>query len=145
MTYFKLDLKESGIHGKGLFAQEPIARGSLVLNWTHNAKIVREAEHLEKWSQGLSAHTIRLAGDLYIYADELTDQDHVNHSENPNLLCHCGLLFARKDIAVGEELTLDYHYLNSAKQVDVVQGYPAKFSLMTSAQELLQLFESENQ
>jgi len=141
VIFFKLDLRESTIHGKGLFAGEAIPRGSIVVNWLdERPKFVREHEHLELIKDPiLSRSSIRLAGDHFIYGDELEETDHINHSDDPNLLYFAGVLYAKKEIAVGDELTIDYRYLNSEHEHDVVKGYGARYALLTSAQELLAL------
>jgi hypothetical protein len=144
MNYFKFETRDSQIHGRGTYAMEVIPRGQVVVNWLTDGKFIREAEHLAFLGDPVrSKSSIRLAGDIFIYGEELGETDYINHSDKPNLLYHCGLLFSRRQIEIGEELTLDYHYLNSMQEHDVVSGYEPRYALMTSAQELLQILSPE--
>ncbi len=72
----------------------------------------------------------------------------MNHSEKPNLLYHCGILFALRNIRAGEELTVDYRYflspndanpVHDTKTGKVIKGFNAKKSLRESTKELIKL------
>ena len=102
--------KPSKIHGNGFFAIAPIAKGEVVaVKMGHvidkptldtNQRVVRDSE-------------VQIADGLYLAP--LTDEEfprsmiHYNHSCEPN--CGMGgniLVVAMRDIAEGEELTVDY-------------------------------------
>jgi len=82
-----LGIYDSKLHGKGLFAKEPIPEDHLV---THS-------------------HTHRVIGDEI---DRLPLGGFINHSNTPNAsLARAGnkyYLHIVEDIKVGEEITLDY-------------------------------------
>ncbi len=74
--------------------------------------------------------------------------DFINHSDDPTLLYHCGLGFARRNMTRGEEITCDYRFFDTEHSdnfIDILTGQkllkkrPAKDLLVASATELLQL------
>jgi SET domain-containing protein len=144
MTPHKLVKKESPIHGYGLFAKQSIPRGELVINWLNDPMIelVREPEHLERIKNNplVNQTGIRLVGDIFLHGWLLADTDYVNHSDDPNLIYSQGLCFSKRNIAYGEELSVDYRFLNSIEQTDVVRGYSATEALRRSGLELQELF-----
>lgn len=142
MNYFKLERKVSPIAGEGLFAGELIPKGRMVINWLDaDTTFVREEEHLKMISDPIiNKSSIRLIGDIFILGDVLGETDYINHSDTPNLVYFQGLCFSGRDIPVGEELTLDYRFLNAESQEDVVLGYSAKKALLESTQKMVELF-----
>jgi SET domain-containing protein len=117
MIQVKTYIDKSPIHGIGLFANEPIAAGTLIWRFT---------EGVDRWVEyhtikDLMPHELDFIDNAATYDDE-TDSyclvgDNIrfmNHSNEAN----CGEtddtsdtdleLFALRDIAKGEELTLDY-------------------------------------
>lgn len=88
-------VKESAIHGKGLFAAQKIQSGALI--GTIEYKPVTDDGPYVLW---LDAETgIRVDSDL----------KYINHNPNPNA-CYCEDLdvVALRDINEGEEITHDY-------------------------------------
>jgi len=93
----------SGTHGQGVFAEEPIQAGALIIVFT--GPLLRYAQ------TSPSTYALQIARDLYIGASGGMD-DLINHSCEPN----AGLsirgtaadLRAIRDIAVGEEILFDY-------------------------------------
>lgn len=103
-------LAPSSIHGLGVFATQPIPKGTVV--WDFDAPVdqaihVNGVRILSPWVQKYVAtygyregNTIILCGD---------DARYFNHSKTPN--CRSGYgteTVAIRDIAAGEELTDDY-------------------------------------
>lgn len=88
-------VKDSGIHGKGLFAARKIQRGDLIGNITYNP--VTEDGPYVLW----------IDTEVGIQVD--CDLRYINHSKDPNA-CYCEDLevVALKDIKAGEEITHDY-------------------------------------
>jgi len=88
-------VKESGIHGKGLFATHKIQRGDLI--GTIEYKPVTEDGPYVLW---LDAETGILVE---------CDLKYINHNAKPNA-CYCEDLevVALRDINEGEEITHDY-------------------------------------
>lgn len=106
----KAAVKESRIHGKGLFAIEPIAKGEIVcIKGGHifNRQTLREVMEL------VGPAEIQIAEDFFI--GPLSEQEREpsmifsNHSCEPNIGVQGQIVFvALRDIAAGEELTHDW-------------------------------------
>lgn len=127
MIFFKTGVRDSGISGKGIFALEPIPRGAIIGDLTFDAKIITEEAYQQAQRDGnlhMIKCAIRVAGSLYVYTTPprlsegiLDNEDYINHSTNPNMLYHCGLLFALRAIQPDEELTADYQFLLAPQDV----------------------------
>ena len=118
----------------------------------HNNLIMTEAEYQDAQRRGehlIIQSAVRLVGDYFVYNGEITDEEYINHSETPNMLYHCGILFAKRPIAVGDELTVDYKYFLATNDVCAfddrdsgreVTGLNAKEALLQSCREVMELF-----
>ena len=156
MDLIKVKVCESPLHGMGVFAEEDIKKSKIISIWIDDAIIITQAEYLDKQAQGdeiAIKSAVKLVDDLFMYypnSDPSEDPfTYINHSENENVLYHCGILFAKRDIKKGEELTINYRYIlarndycklkdtTSKKFIDGVEGRTA---LIASAKELLDLF-----
>jgi SET domain-containing protein len=106
----KTEVRDSGIHGKGLFAVQSIAEGEVVAvkggyildggTWTELEKVLGPAE-------------IQLDEDLFIAPVDPAERDgamlYTNHSCDPNIAIQGQIvLVAMRDIDAGEELTHDW-------------------------------------
>ncbi|HUY00243.1 MAG TPA: SET domain-containing protein [Candidatus Deferrimicrobium sp.] len=106
-----LIVKDSGIHGKGLFSTVDIAEGSKI--FVIEGEAISEEECIKREADG----------NVYIFWNESNYIDtsmtnkikYINH----NCDCNCDvldndeeslLLVAYRDIKAGEELTIDYGY-----------------------------------
>lgn len=112
MTYFspKTEKRTSGIHGRGLFVREPIARGELVV--MKGGYVMTRAQRDEA-ERRLGPAEIQITEDLYIGVVRQEEVEggmiHLNHSCEPNLGVKGQIAFvALRDIDPGEELTCDY-------------------------------------
>ncbi len=106
----KTEVRPSAIHGKGLFAREPIAadeiaavKGGYVLDAARWAEL--EAE--------LGSAEIQIAEDFFIAPVRQAEREgsmlYTNHSCDPNLAIEGQIVFvALRDIVAGEELTHDW-------------------------------------
>ena len=111
LTYLspKTVVRESPIHGRGLFARSPIAAGEIVcIKGGH----IFDREELKKLHR-LGSAEIQVSEDLFI--GPTTDEDREgsmifsNHSCDPNIGVQGQIVFAAmRDIAAGEELTHDW-------------------------------------
>ena len=106
----------STIHGIGVFAAAPIAKGTAVWRFAKGLDMEFSPDVVD----GLPAH-VRTFFSHYGYLDRnvkriilcFDDARFVNHSDAPNLETEYaqdpyGLDVALRDIAAGEELTMDY-------------------------------------
>jgi SET domain-containing protein len=109
-------LAQSPIHGFGVFATEPIAQGTPVWRFAKGLDMEFEAAIVDT----LPAH-VRTFFSHYGYLDRnvsriilcFDDARFVNHSDRPNVATDYGqdtygIDVALRDIAAGEELTMDY-------------------------------------
>jgi hypothetical protein len=106
----KTEVRNSRIHGKGLFARAAIARGEIV---------AAKGGHIlngEQWTaieKDLGAAEIQISEDLFIapFSKEQRQGSMVytNHSCEPNIAIQGQIVFvAMREIARGEELTHDW-------------------------------------
>jgi SET domain-containing protein len=99
---------ESKIHGEGVFAAAPIARGEKLMEFggllINGADVATELYRARSvWSVGDDAYVGLLESDPEPSLDE-----NLNHSCDPNAWLDDEVtLTARRDIAAGEEITLD--------------------------------------
>ena len=103
----KAEVKEANIHGKGLFAKEPILEGEKVVIWggsnytDKNGAIEQEknGKLVMQWDEDLFSFEDRGEDDTYF----------INHSCDSDLwMTDAFTLVARKNIEVGQEITADY-------------------------------------
>jgi SET domain-containing protein len=152
MFLYKVETRESAIAGRGVYAMEAVPEGAVIGLFNQNTLIMTEAEYQDAQRRGeqlVIQSAVRLIGDYFVYNSEFTDEEYINHSETPNMLYHCGILFANKPIAVGDELTVDYKYFLATNDVcgfddrdtgEEVTGLSAREALLQSARELIELF-----
>ena len=107
----KTQVRESKIHGRGLFATTDIAKNEIVA--VKGGHIISREELREKITPRLGPVEIQIDDDLFIAP--VTDEEreasmlYSNHSCNPNLGMRGEItLVAMRDIRAGEELTHDW-------------------------------------
>jgi uncharacterized protein len=107
----KTEVRESKIHGRGLFATENIAKDEIVA--VKGGHIVDREMLREKITPGLGPVEIQIDDDLFIAP--VTDEErelsmlYSNHSCDANLGIRGEITFAAiRDIRAGEELTHDW-------------------------------------
>lgn len=91
-------IARSGIHGRGLFAAEPIKKGDWIGTY-EGPRTMRDGKYV-----------------LWIYEDDdsyygIAGKNHmrfINHSKRPNAIFYGSECYALKKIAVGEEICFDY-------------------------------------
>lgn len=111
-TYFsaKVEKRVSAIHGRGLFAHQDIARGEIVV--VKGGYVMTRAQR-DEVSLELGPAEIQITEELHIGPITSHQRErgmmHLNHSCEPNLGLQGQIVFvAMRDIAAGEELTIDY-------------------------------------
>jgi SET domain-containing protein len=111
MLLVKTYLGPSTIHGIGLFAAEPIARGTVI--WRYDDRIDRRFTQAERDALpeparsyiAIHAYPQRTGSDVYNLDGD--NARFMNHSDTPNTDCTVDTI-ATCDIAAGEELVCDY-------------------------------------
>ncbi|MCB9822392.1 SET domain-containing protein-lysine N-methyltransferase [Candidatus Nomurabacteria bacterium] len=98
-----VEVKESTISGKGLFANALIPKGSVVLAWKPKILTKQEANKLPVDEQ---KHYLYPDGDKMIWMQP--PERFVNHSCEPNTHVEGQCDVASRDIQPGEEITSDY-------------------------------------
>ena len=98
--------------GKGLFLDEAVSRGRVILApdnihtvWTES----RLREHSEDSLEVRSS--VRWFESHFSITPEWSDECYVNHSYAPTALWHLGFVFALTDLEAGTDVTMDYRYV----------------------------------
>jgi uncharacterized protein len=107
----KTEVRQSPIHGKGLFTTAGIAKGEIVM--IKGGHVITRAILEREVTPKLGPVEIQIGDDLFIApvtADEREGSRlYSNHCCEPNLGLRGNIIFvARRDIAAGEELTHDW-------------------------------------
>lgn len=112
MNYFsdKVIKNSSRIHGRGLFAIAAIAKGEIVVV---KGGVVMSRARRDELEKTLGPFDVQIGDDLFIGPDTPQTLEagmmNLNHSCDPNVVFEGQITFvAWRDIAAGEELTLDY-------------------------------------
>lgn len=114
----KVEIRESKLGGKGLFAKNKISKGEVVVDYIGGpGKFMRTKEADELYKKG-NDFMIQVDNDMFFVAtnnNELEEADFLNHSCDPN----CGItgrlkIVATRDIESGEEITFDYAMTESS-------------------------------
>jgi hypothetical protein len=98
--------------GKGLFVDEPVLRGRVIVAPDHVHTVLTEAELRRYPADSREVESsVRWFEDRYSLTPEWTDECYVNHSFAPTALWHLGFIFALAVLAPGTEVTMDYRYV----------------------------------
>jgi hypothetical protein len=117
--------------GQGLFLDERVARGSVVVAPDAIPRTYTFAEigALPDRESALAA-TVRWFEDRFTVTPEWPDECYVNHSFSPTGLWHLGFIFAARDLEPGVELTVDYRHL-------LAEGQPEEFVDAETGREII--------
>lgn len=107
----KVEVRSSGIHGKGIFAKEPLSQGETVAIWGGNYVSKFEADRAKTSNPDLRIRQID--DDVFeIFTRKAAGNDPTyfqNHSCDPNTWMENEVtIAAKRRIEGGEELTIDY-------------------------------------
>ena len=112
MFLIRTSIGPSTIHGNGVFACEPITAGQTIWRFHPPFDQVFSEDDLEglptaaqEFIDAYAYRSLQLGGKLVLSGD---NAKFLNHSGNPNTEEHPFASIARRDIAVGEEITCDY-------------------------------------
>ena len=135
-----LNVQRSKIHNYGLFAKNGFGKGEFVVEY--QGEILREtiADEREKRAEragngdGGSCYMFRLDEDHVIDATLKGNcARFINHSCNPNCTCRMVeddnrrkhiMIIAKREIAVGEEITYDYQFAVESEKLACLCGAP---------------------
>jgi len=123
---YKMTLRQSGIHGWGVYAGEPIPAKRKVIEYT-GERISRRETKRRSEIQNKQIYLFTL--DNYWTLDGASGgsgAEYINHSCDPNLYTwiHKGhiLYMSARSIKKGEELTVDYHFSKDIEEVPCFCG-----------------------
>ena len=103
----KIEIREDKtIEGRGMFAREPIAKGERITIW--GGDVVDRAQ-FEKLGEHQKRQSAQVEEDFYLVSSKPGGGDYINHSCDPNAGLDGQIVIrAMRDIAAGEEVTIDY-------------------------------------
>lgn len=112
----KIEIRDSEIAGKGMFAKEKIKVGEVVIKWGGEFFTSEEIKGKDKGNFLI----IQIDEDLWSMEErgEFEEDYFINHSCDSNVWMIDGRTFVvRKDIEKGEELTADYSLFESGEYI----------------------------
>ncbi len=136
--------------GKGLFLDEPISRGRVIVapDAIPRVRTFEEIAALPD-ARDLLPATVRWFENAYTVTPEWPDECYVNHAFAPSGLWHLGFIFAARDLDAGAEITIDYRHLLAPGQEEAfrdaesgqrIVGFSWEESLRASTRALAELF-----
>ena len=150
--FIPVEVRPSKIFGRGLFPLDDVKRGTVICSFTIESKLITEEQYLDAIQENryLVVRTgTRYVGKYFTYTEEPeTELNFFNHAFEPNLLVHCGVVIATRDIPAGEELTIDYRYLIDDTEIGIykdahsgrpIRGFPARQTLLETSRRLIEL------
>lgn len=139
MMLIQSKLKQSSIHGLGVFADENIKKGTIIWRFTPGFDLKFTKEQILSFPDKLQIYLYTYSwlskkSALYCFASD--NGKHFNHSDKPNTRsCYKddeeeAIVIALRDIKKGEELFDDYNsFEDSYTKDDVLDEIAAKFHL----------------
>lgn len=111
--YDKIIVKDSNVHGKGIFTQVPINKDQRIL--VIEGEMIDAAECIRRENEENNVYIFWKDDNTYIDTSSSEKIKYINHSCNAN--CYIDedenallILVASRDIQPNEELTIDYGY-----------------------------------
>ncbi len=135
---YRVVLKVSPIHGKGCYAGEPIPGGAFILEYSGELIEAEEAYRREADPHRSGIYTFWAGDDWAIDGyREGNDARFINHCCTPNCDYRIAgrrvLIHAARDIAEGEELTIDYSFSPEGERIPCCCGSPGCRGQINSA------------
>ncbi len=118
----RIEVKDSGIHGKGVYATKRIKKDKPIIEYTGERVSADEAD--ERYQDNPSTYLFMVDDNIYI--DGLSDGNEarfINHSCKPNCVAYLEddgriMIYSRKEIEPGTELTYDYQLTDEGDEPD---------------------------
>lgn len=146
---YRIDASRIPGAGRGVFLDEAVARGRVLVAPDAIPATYRWDEvRAQPDPEAAMAAAVRWFEDRYTISLDWPDECFLNHSFEPNGLWHLGFVFAARDLAAGEELTIDYRHLLPEGEVEAfrdagsgqaIVGYSWAESLAVSTRALAAL------
>ncbi len=120
MLLVRHSLKKSKVHGLGVFASEPIPKGTVIWRFTPGFDLKFTRRQILSLPEGVQSYLCMYGWkgkNSKRYCVALDAGKHINHSETPNCRSEYVdgedevITIALKDIRVGEEILEDYSSL----------------------------------
>lgn len=126
---YRIDASTIPGAGKGLFLEEAVRRGRIVVAPDAIDRTYGFDEIGAQPKLAALLHTsVRWFEDRYTLSPDWPDECYVNHSFTPTALWHLGFIFAAADLPAGTEITVDYRHLLAPGQEesfrDAASGEP---------------------
>ena len=123
-----LSVRRSGIHGRGVYAREPIAAGTRIVEYTGERITPAEADARYPDDPSKPTHTFLFAVDDEVLVDAARRGGiarWINHSCEPNCesVIEGGRIYidSLRDIEPGEELSYDYHFILNVRHTPAMK------------------------
>lgn len=146
LPQYRIDASGIPGAGKGLFLDEAIAAGSIIVAPDAIPQVYTMTELMAlPDAQSLLPATVRWFEERFTATPEWPDECYINHSFAPSALWHLGFVFARTDLPAGTEITVDYRHLLGESQEEefrdsatgtAIVGLPWRESLLMTSAEL---------
>jgi SET domain-containing protein len=125
----RLIVKQSPIHGQGCYAVEPLSAGAFLIEYLGEIIPAEEAYRREQDPTRSGIYTFWIDDDWAIDGYQADNAARfINHSCAPNCDYRIEgrrvLIYASRDIAAGEELSIDYSFGADGEVVPCVCGAP---------------------
>ncbi|NKF23852.1 hypothetical protein [Solimonas marina] len=109
---YRVDVSSIPLAGKGLYLDEPVARGAVIVAPDRVHTVWPEARLRTYAPDSIEVESsVRWFEDHFSLTPEWSDECYVNHSYTPTALWHLGFIFALADLPAGCEVTMDYRYV----------------------------------
>ena len=124
----RIEVRRSGIHGRGVFARERIRKGARIIEYTGRRVPWKEAQELPPFDPKNPYHTVYFSvddGDVIDAAVGGNEARLINHSCEPNCETYeeDGRIFvhALRGLRPGEELFYDYKMIPAERRTRKVE------------------------
>lgn len=146
---YRVDISRIPQSGKGLYVDEPVSRGAVIVAPDKVHTVWTEAQLRQYPDHSIEVESsVRWFEDRFSLTPEWSDECYVNHSYTPTALWHLGFIFALRDLAAGDEVTMDYrHVIGDGERMPFadsvtgreIVGLPWREALAGSSRQLLEL------
>ncbi|HSW13561.1 MAG TPA: SET domain-containing protein-lysine N-methyltransferase [Solimonas sp.] len=109
---YRVDVSGIAGAGKGLFLDEPVSRGRVIIAPDNIHTVWPEQKLRQYTADSIEVESsVRWFEDRFSLTPEWSDECYVNHSYTPTALWHLGFIFALDDLPTGAEVTMDYRHV----------------------------------